>query len=270
MAKQGLGVRNQNGEKFLEFCIGNNLVIGGTIFKHKDIYKETWNSPDGKNSNQIDHAAINRRWRSSLVDVRAIRMGDIGSDHNIVLNKLRLKLKIKKKHQPPILFDSAKFKNPASKEAFSNSIELSNRFHLLNEIPIDDLDEYCSQVQDAFTNTSEQTLGYKKTAKKPWIRDETWKLIEERKRVKQGFLSSQGEQRVAAITAYSAKNKLVKRAARNDKKTYLEDKASEAQEAAFRGDTQTLYRITRDLPEQIPANPQQSEMNTESSLPVPN
>ncbi|GFR92086.1 hypothetical protein ElyMa_006192000 [Elysia marginata] len=33
----------------------------------------------------------------------------------------------------------------------------------------------------------------------------------------------------------------------NDKKTYLEDKASGAQEAAFRGDTQTLYRITRDL-----------------------
>ncbi|GFS05814.1 endonuclease-reverse transcriptase [Elysia marginata] len=90
-------------------------------------------------------------------------------------------------------------------------------------------------------------LGYKKTAKKPWIRDETWKLIEERKRLKQGLLSSQGEQIIAAITAYRAKNKCVKTAARNDKKTYLEDKASEAQEAAFRGDTQTFYRITRDL-----------------------
>ncbi|GFR87158.1 craniofacial development protein 2-like [Elysia marginata] len=102
MGKQGLGVRNQNGKRFLEFCIGNNLVIGGTIFKHKDIHKETWNSQDGKTRNQINHAAINRRWRSSLVDVRAIRGGDIGSDHNLVLTKLRLKLKIKKKHQPPI------------------------------------------------------------------------------------------------------------------------------------------------------------------------
>ncbi|GFR97755.1 craniofacial development protein 2 [Elysia marginata] len=188
MGKQGVGARNQNGERFLEFCIGNNLVIGGTIFKHKDIHKETWNPPDGKTRNQIDHAAINRRWRSSLVDVRAIRGGDI-----------------------------------------------------------DDLDKYCSQVQDAFANTSEQILGYKITAKKPWIRDETWKLIEERKRLKQGLLSSQGEQRIAAITAYRAKNKLVKTAARNNKKTYLEDKASEAQEAAFRGDAHTLYRITRDL-----------------------
>ncbi|GFS10571.1 endonuclease-reverse transcriptase [Elysia marginata] len=73
MGKNGLGGRNKNGQRFLEFCIRNNLVIGRIIFKHKDIHKETWNSLDGKTRNHIDCAAINRRWRSSLVDVRAIR-----------------------------------------------------------------------------------------------------------------------------------------------------------------------------------------------------
>ncbi|GFR60117.1 endonuclease-reverse transcriptase [Elysia marginata] len=68
MGKHGLGVRNKNGDRFLKFCVGNKLAIGGTIFKHKDIHKETWNSPDGKTRNQIDHAAVSRRWRSSLVD----------------------------------------------------------------------------------------------------------------------------------------------------------------------------------------------------------
>ncbi|GFR60171.1 craniofacial development protein 2 [Elysia marginata] len=97
MGKHGLGVRNQNGERFLDFCIGNNLVIGGTILKLKDIHKDTWNSPDGKTRNQIDHAAINRRWRSSLVDIRAIRGDGFGSDHNLVFTKLRINLKIKKK-----------------------------------------------------------------------------------------------------------------------------------------------------------------------------
>ncbi|GFR77330.1 endonuclease-reverse transcriptase [Elysia marginata] len=43
------------------------------------------------------------------------------------------------------------------------------------------------------------------------------------------------------------KDKYVKTAARSKKKTFLEDQASEAQEAAYRGDTQILYRITRDL-----------------------
>ncbi|GFS22276.1 craniofacial development protein 2 [Elysia marginata] len=98
MGKYGLGVRNKNRERFLDICTGNHLVLGGTNFKHKNIHKETWNSPDGYTRNQIDHAAINRRWRSSLVDVRATQGGDIGSDHNLVLTKLRLKLKIKKKY----------------------------------------------------------------------------------------------------------------------------------------------------------------------------
>ncbi|GFS05012.1 hypothetical protein ElyMa_001189800 [Elysia marginata] len=121
----------------------------------------------------------------------------------IVLTKLRLKLKIKKKHQLPILLDSAKSKYPASKQALS--IELSNRFHLLNEIPMDDLDEYRSNVQDAFTNTGEQDI------RKPRRNhDETCKLIEEMKRFKQGLLSKQGEQKIAAIAAHRAKKQLLK------------------------------------------------------------
>ena len=42
MGKQGLGVMNDNGERFANFCSLNDLVIGGTIFPHKDIHKATW------------------------------------------------------------------------------------------------------------------------------------------------------------------------------------------------------------------------------------
>ena len=38
---EGIGVMNENGERFLEFCPINDLVIGGTLFKHKDIHKFT-------------------------------------------------------------------------------------------------------------------------------------------------------------------------------------------------------------------------------------
>ena len=51
IGKHGLGTRNDNGERFLDFCMENDLVIGGTIFKHKDIHKQTWNSPDGVTHN---------------------------------------------------------------------------------------------------------------------------------------------------------------------------------------------------------------------------
>ena len=39
MGKHGLGVKNDNGERMLQFCEMNNLVITGTVFPHKNIHK---------------------------------------------------------------------------------------------------------------------------------------------------------------------------------------------------------------------------------------
>ncbi|CAG2198896.1 Craniofacial development protein 2 [Mytilus edulis] len=66
----GIGKMNENGELFADFCATNNLVIGGTLFKHKNCHKVTWVSPAGNAENQIDHITISQRWRSSLQDVR--------------------------------------------------------------------------------------------------------------------------------------------------------------------------------------------------------
>ena len=90
MGKQGMGEINDNGERLTALCQENRLVIGGTIFEHKNIHKLTWTSPDGNTRNQIDHIIINNRWRSSLQDVVAKRGADVGSDHT-----LRSKDKIK-------------------------------------------------------------------------------------------------------------------------------------------------------------------------------
>ena len=61
MGKEGVGVRNDNGQRFTDLCSENGLAIGGTVFRHKIIHKLTWVSPDAKTSNQIDHIAINRK-----------------------------------------------------------------------------------------------------------------------------------------------------------------------------------------------------------------
>ena len=245
IGKHGLGTRNDNGERFLDFCVENDLVIGGTIFKHKDIHKQTWSSPDGVTHNQIDHVAINQRWRTAMLDVCAIRGGDISSDHNLVLCKLRLKLKRTKKEATQKLFNSMKLRDPNTRDAFS--IELSNSFHLLNEIPVDDLNEYCKKVKDTFISTSQLTLGFKEVSRKPWISDQTWNLIEERKALKQRILACKEEDRINITEMYREKNRAVKRSAKKDKRNYLEDKATEAQEAAAVGDSRTLYKITRQL-----------------------
>jgi hypothetical protein len=39
MGQEGLGQCNENGELFTDFCLENEIVIGGSIFKHKNIHK---------------------------------------------------------------------------------------------------------------------------------------------------------------------------------------------------------------------------------------
>ena len=46
MGAHGLGQMNENGERFADLCSHNQLVIGGSIYPHKQIHKATWRSPD--------------------------------------------------------------------------------------------------------------------------------------------------------------------------------------------------------------------------------
>ena len=61
MDRHGIGVQNENGELFAEFCTFNNLVIGRTLFPHKTIHKATWTSLGCRTENQVDHITISRK-----------------------------------------------------------------------------------------------------------------------------------------------------------------------------------------------------------------
>ena len=47
MSRYGCGIMNENGEKFAEFCGYNDLVVGRTLFPHRNIHKFTFVSPGG-------------------------------------------------------------------------------------------------------------------------------------------------------------------------------------------------------------------------------
>ena len=93
MGVHGLGVMNDNAERFVNACAINNIVIGGSVFTHKRIHKATWVSPDQVTENQIDHIGINKMFRRSPQDVRVKRGADVASDHHLVTARLKLKLR---------------------------------------------------------------------------------------------------------------------------------------------------------------------------------
>lgn len=61
---------NENSERLADLCILNNLVIGGSVFPHKNIHKVTWTSQDHITENQIDHTCISKKFRRSMQNVR--------------------------------------------------------------------------------------------------------------------------------------------------------------------------------------------------------
>ena len=66
----GLGMRNEAGQRLIEFCQENALVIANTLFQKHKRRLYTWTSPDGQHQNQIDYILCSQRWRSSIQSVK--------------------------------------------------------------------------------------------------------------------------------------------------------------------------------------------------------
>ena len=243
MGRHGIGEITDNGERLVGICEENNLIIGGTLFQHKNIHKLTWTSPDGQSQNQIDHIVINSKWRRSLQDVRVMRQADVGSDHNLLVAKIALKLrKTKMGGKRKQRFDVEQLKDTATKNKFK--IALRNKFNILQDTTAMSIDTF----NEAMTEAAKETIGYRKSTKTEWISTETWKAIEERMKLKKAMLDSKSSRlKERAAAQYRDKNKQVKRSARNDKRQYVEQLAEKAERAAEQKDMRTVYQITRKL-----------------------
>ncbi|XP_028654659.1 craniofacial development protein 2-like [Erpetoichthys calabaricus] len=133
MGPHGSGTRtNDNSERLRSFYASNNLCIGNTFFQHKRIHKMTWRSPGGLYKNKIDYICISKRWCLSLLDVKSRRGADVGSDHNLLVAKSRLKLmRSTPKPQRPRPFNVTKLKETPIAQQFQ--LELRNCFKILAE-----------------------------------------------------------------------------------------------------------------------------------------
>ena len=59
------------------------------MFPHRKIHNYTWTSPGRKTQNQFDHIFTDRRWLSSILDVRSFRGADCDTDQYLVVAKVK-------------------------------------------------------------------------------------------------------------------------------------------------------------------------------------
>uniref|UniRef100_A0A0B7BIP1 Reverse transcriptase domain-containing protein n=1 Tax=Arion vulgaris TaxID=1028688 RepID=A0A0B7BIP1_9EUPU len=155
-----------------------------------------------------------------------------------------MKLSAKKKQQSTrIKFDVKKLQSQATKEVFQ--IALKNRFEALQTTEEEGtVESRWNTLKQATVGACEEILGRSSSIRKPWITDETWQRVEERKKLKQEVNQSRTrQQKQAAATRYNEMAREVKRQLRNDKRAFINEIAEET--AASKGDLKALYETTR-------------------------
>ena len=105
----------------------------------------TWTSPDGQHQNQIDYILCSQRWRSSIQSAK-IRLGvDCSSDHELLIDKFRLKLKKVGKTTRPFRYD-------LNQIPYDYTVKVGNRFKgldLIDRVP----DELWTEVRNIVQET---------------------------------------------------------------------------------------------------------------------
>ena len=130
--KFGLGVQNEAGQRLIEFCQENTLVIANTLFQQHKRRLYTWTLPDGQYWNQIDYILWSWRWRGSIGSAKTRPGADCGSDHELLIAKFRLKLKKVGKTTRPFRYD-------LNQIPYNYTVEVMNTFKGLD--PVDRMPE---------------------------------------------------------------------------------------------------------------------------------
>jgi hypothetical protein len=134
---------NDNGEQLIDLCARNELRITNTYFPHKPQHKFTIPSltnPNIENTrgdkSMIDFIIISRTILPTQVkDVRALTSANIGSDHNLILCKIKL-------DKPPKLNRAGKSIEKYNIESFdSESNQMFYRQRLTEKISANEIDD---------------------------------------------------------------------------------------------------------------------------------
>ena len=216
------------------------------LFPHRLIHKYTWTSSAGTRPRaQLDHVLINRWWRRSLLDCRMCLGADIGSDHVLVVAKLRLKLASANRPKATRRLDVEKLRDESYLKECRE--EVTRRFTGIDMAQCS-VEEGWRSWRDAVKGAAEYTIGPRKKRHRPWISKTTKLLVLERQKAKVAKDQLASRSRLS-FTCLSK----VKDSARKAKQKWMDTIGDDMETAAQRGEHQQLYQLVKQLSGKFPA-----------------
>ena len=206
---------NENKLMLIDLCTIYNLIISNTFFEHKTVHQMSFMHPGNKTWHMIDFTLVNKKFRSSVEDVRMFRRaaGAVGADHHLMRAKIRLHLKSRRKVivQKRLRYDITKFKNEQEVQAFQNDLGETLNDAYNNSIS---LDAKSSAFVEHLKEHVEEHFKFDKGSNKKrmeWLTDEILQIVDQKSLA---FINWQNHCGIALETEYRNKYKRLRKLAK--------------------------------------------------------
>lgn len=240
VGRYGLGERNDRGDRLIEFCTNEELIIANTLFKLHKRRLYTWKSPADNSDkivrNQIDYIIVNRRYRNSILSAKTYPGADISSDHNPVVAAMRIKLKKVKSPIVKKIMDPRRLKEDNTYTETKTKINESLR--KISETPTETVntDKRWEDIQNVMISIGKEKLQPLKEKRKPWMTTEILELMEERRQHK-----ARDENKYREI------HRNIRKKIREAKESWLSERCKEIEDLDKKYDSFHVHKKIREM-----------------------
>lgn len=115
----------------------------------------------------------------------------MNSDHHLVRTRIKLRLNThKKENRVKPRLDVGRLKDKKTKNTYNETMKKKLEE---NREEARDVDKVWKQQRKAYVDSAEEVLVFRKGKGKPWMSEDTWKLIDERRNIKIKIDSTRSE-----------------------------------------------------------------------------
>ena len=241
MGLHGLGDRNSRGERLLLFAKQYSLYVANTKFYSRYNRKWTWESFSGEHRNMIDFVLTEQKIRSGITRCRSVHSVDVGSDHQLVMCHISVKISSKTRNgDKPFKYDLDKLKD---KDTVSKIRQILRVNITESDEQHEDVDAAVGRVTRSLKEAGAEWKR-KEKPKKAWITSDTLTLVETRRKMK-----NTGS--IADKERYRALCKDIKKSAKQDKRKWIENQCTEMSKYFGASKTKEAYKIVHELKGQM-------------------
>ena len=237
IGKFGLGVRNEKGQRLLEFCEKHKLVVTNTWFQtHKrKIY--TWKSPGDLERYQLDYILVRQRYRNGVKSSFSYPGADCDSDHNMVMLKMKIRLKKIRQQKREARYDLS---DQQALYQFKEKTDMRMKERKKEE-RLKDVDEGWKEFKNIIMEEMERNIPKQKTpCRKPWITTEILEMMDERRKWKCSQ-TERGKQK------YRQLNNKIRKTCNKTKTAYWREQCSEIERLAKANRVDKVYEKVKAL-----------------------